>query len=118
MWSRVFICGVVSVCLLWPEAVTAGTSFLSPADMPKSSVKRPPKKLPYNNEHRREALDLWDSPVEAMPDEEKEFRVTFPLDINLKMAEKQFQKQKAALQDILLALFSVTPSQDTQDGAE
>ncbi|KAE8612116.1 hypothetical protein XENTR_v10012729 [Xenopus tropicalis] len=117
MWSRVFVCGVVSLCLVWPEAVTAGTSFLSPADLQKSSVKRPPRKLQHN-EHRREALDPWDSPVGEMPDEEKGFRLSLPLEINLKMAEEQFQKQKAALQDILLALFSITPSQDTQDRTE
>ncbi|KAM4722335.1 appetite-regulating hormone [Rhinophrynus dorsalis] len=117
MLGRVIVCGIVMLCLLWPEEVTAGSSFLSPADLQKNSGKRPPKKL-TNNVHRRDAGGSWDNSVDQLTDDEREIQVKFPLDINLKMTEEQFEQQKAAVQEILFGFFSLSPSQDIQDETE
>ncbi|KAG8547878.1 hypothetical protein GDO81_027233 [Engystomops pustulosus] len=109
MLGRFALCGVVLFCLLWPEDVDAGSSFLSPADMQKNAGKKIPKKLQYNNLHRRESGSSWEDPGDEGSEDPEEMEVAIPLDINLRLTAKQFQRQRAAIQDLLLGLFSSTP---------
>ncbi|XP_066450785.1 appetite-regulating hormone isoform X2 [Eleutherodactylus coqui] len=120
MLSKVVLCGVVLFCLLWTEEVEAGTSFLSPADMQKAAMrghaaeqgKKMPRDLPYDNPGRRAAGDTWENFVD---DGSEEIGVTIPLDINLQMTRQQFQTHRAAIENLLLGLFSVGSATDIQE---
>ncbi|CAH2312137.1 appetite-regulating hormone [Pelobates cultripes] len=118
MLARATVYGIVLFCLLWIEETQAGSSFLSPADMQKNSGKRPPKKMVHSNIHRREVGDTWDSPLDQLIENQMEIGFKFPLDINLKMTEEQFQQQKAAIQEILFEVLSLSTSQDTEERNE
>ncbi|XP_075688546.1 appetite-regulating hormone [Rhinoderma darwinii] len=115
MLGKVVLCGVVLFCLLWTEEVEAGSSFLSPADMHKNAGKKIPKKLPYKMS-RRDAGDSWGNlGDERSAGDQEEIGVTIPLDINLKMTRERFWKQKVAIENLLLGLFSLHSAQDTQE---
>ncbi|XP_056384311.1 ghrelin-like isoform X2 [Hyla sarda] len=114
MLAKVAVCGIVLFCLLWTEDVEAGSSFLSPSDMQKNAGKKLPKKLPYTMS-RREAVDSWGNPVDEHSEDQEEIGVTIPLDINLKLTQEQFKRQKAAIENLLLGLFSLGSAQGTQE---
>ncbi|KAM8930825.1 appetite-regulating hormone [Pelodytes ibericus] len=108
MLAPVTICSILLFCLLWTDESQAGASFLSPADLQKNTARRPPKKMGYSNVHRRAATDSWDNVLEQPPEDEREIGITFPLELNLKVTEGQYQRQKAALQEILSAFLSLS----------
>ncbi|KAM3915719.1 appetite-regulating hormone [Leptodactylus fuscus] len=112
MLGRVVLCGVVLFCLLWTEDAAAGSSFLSPAEIQKNAGKKVPKKVPYNNLNRREVGESWGDLVDGDLEEQEEIGVTIPLDINLKMTQEQFHRQKVAIENLLLGLFSLGSAPD------
>ncbi|XP_040264397.1 ghrelin-like [Bufo bufo] len=115
MLGRVALFGLVLCCLLWTEDVEGGSSFLSPADMHKHAGKKIPKKLPYNNMNRREAGDAWGDLVDERSEDPEEIGVTIPLDLNLKLTQDQFQRQKATIENLLLGLFSLGSAPDVEE---
>ncbi|KAM4048308.1 ghrelin-like [Anomaloglossus baeobatrachus] len=117
MLGKASLCAVVLFCLVWTEDVEGGSSFLSPADIQKSAGKKIPKKLQYNNLGRREAGDFVGDVIEEPSEDQEEIEVMIPLDINMKVTREQIQRQKAAIENLLLGLFTLSSPKDTQENA-
>ncbi|KAM4652766.1 appetite-regulating hormone isoform 2-T2 [Discoglossus pictus] len=117
MVSRVAVWGMVLLCLILAEDAAAGTSFLSPSSLPKQD-KHPTKKVSPGKLYRRGAGELWDSLMDQLVEEEREFMFKIPLDISVRMTEEQFEQQESAVQETLMRFLSQGPAQDKMEGTE
>ncbi|XP_073501116.1 ghrelin-like [Phyllobates terribilis] len=115
MLGKASLCAVVMFCLLWTEDVDGGSSFLSPADMQKNAGKKIPKKLHYNNNGRREAGDSGEDVTDDHAEDQEEIGVMIPLDINMKMTREQIWRQKGAIENLLLGLFTFGSPEGPQE---